>query len=79
VVVRHFNIVSIAVLPRETNSVLIIDPNTILSLAITLQNLQAVSSQYGKIGDSAGRIDHAKLLESRPGAALKSSALSARK
>ena len=48
-VVNDFDIVGIAVVPIETYSPLIVDPNAVEVSTVTLQSLQAVTGRYSKV------------------------------
>ena len=73
-VIRQFHVISIAVPPCEADSKLIVDPDTVLPLAIPLESFQPVAPQSGEIDQLACSIDHAELLESLSGATLKAPA-----
>ena len=55
-IVQYLNINRIAFDPAETNSPLIVDPNTVPSRSITSQNLQPVPRNRAQIGNCNRRI-----------------------
>jgi hypothetical protein len=52
VVVRDFNVVGIAVLPAEAYPVLLVDPNAMLTLAVTCQPFQPVPRWDAQLRES---------------------------
>src|SRR5436305_9572025 len=57
VVVGDFDFVCIVVLPAETNPVLIVDADAVLTGAISLQALQPVPGRHGELGKLADPVD----------------------
>lgn len=57
VIVRGFNLVSIASLPSETNPILIIDPDTMLPAPVATQPFQAISPWHSEITEVSDSID----------------------
>jgi hypothetical protein len=49
VVVGHFHVVRVAISPRKTDSVLVVDPDTVLALPVSAQFLEAVSGGHGQV------------------------------
>jgi hypothetical protein len=64
VIVRDLDIVSIPVPPDKTNSILIVDPNTVLTRPIPFQRFQPVGRRNAKICEGCGVINHQKLSQS---------------
>jgi hypothetical protein len=60
-IVHYFYIVRVLFTPDETDTVLVIDPDTMLSGALTLQRFKAVSWQRRQIGQARGAMNLAKL------------------
>jgi len=56
-IIGNLNFESIAITPYETDAVLVVDPNAVLSSAIPLQGLQMVAGKYGKIRKSNRCVD----------------------
>jgi hypothetical protein len=57
VVVRDFDFVGIIPLPAETDSVLIIDPDTVLTAPISSQTLQSIARRHRKFAKISDPID----------------------
>jgi len=58
VVVHDLHVEGIAVAPAKADPVLIIYPDTVLALAITLQNFQSVARRYTKVGHVRGGVQY---------------------
>jgi hypothetical protein len=56
-IISDFNFKSIAITPHETDAILVVDPNAMLSFAIPLQGFQMVARKYGKIRKSNRCVD----------------------
>jgi hypothetical protein len=56
-IVGNLNFKSIAITPYETEAILIVDPNAVLSGTIPLQGFQMVPGEYGKIRKSNRCVD----------------------
>jgi hypothetical protein len=63
VVVDDLDVVSGAITPHETDPVLLVDPDAVLTVAISLQPFQAVSGRDSEIGERFGGIQHEQLSE----------------
>lgn len=63
-IVRDLNLVGIASLPSETNPILIVDPNAVLSAPFSAQSFQVIPSWNSKFADVSDSID---LIELPPG------------
>jgi hypothetical protein len=61
VIVNDFNILSVRGLPYEADPPLIIDPNTVLPGAITLERLQPVPRYAPDFLQAGGSVENAKL------------------
>jgi hypothetical protein len=57
VVVDDFNVIGVAVSPKKADPPLIVNPNTILSFAISGKALEAVAGWDSKIIEAAGIVD----------------------
>jgi hypothetical protein len=61
VVVGHLYLETVAILPYETKTILIIDSYTMLAFAIASQSFQPVARRYLKLHQSPHIIEHTKL------------------
>jgi hypothetical protein len=61
VVVSDFDFIGIMSTPHKTDSILIVDSNTVLSLPVTVEFFQAVSGRSFQIVESNGSIQHCEL------------------
>ena len=52
---------AITVLPDETNSELIIDPDAVLSFSVSLQSFKTVSGRYQQVRQLGGVVEHSQL------------------
>jgi hypothetical protein len=57
VVIRDLDVVCIAILPSETNAVLVVDTNAVLTRAISLQPFYAVAGRNCQLQKLEGSID----------------------
>jgi hypothetical protein len=48
-IIGNLNVVSVGLTPSETDAVLIVDTNTILSATITFQRLKVIPGKHGQI------------------------------
>ena len=55
-IVRDFNLERIVTAPHKTNSILVVDTNTVLPLPISAELLQAVGGRYPQVPDGGARI-----------------------
>ena len=60
-IVDDFYVVRVLFLPNETDAVLVVDSDTVLAGAISLQRLESVSGQCSKIRQSYRSVSFAKL------------------
>jgi hypothetical protein len=56
VIVRDFDVVDISLLPTETDPVLIVDSNAVLTAASSLQGLQTVPGRHSEFTEVANAI-----------------------
>ena len=67
VVIRDFDFVGIALLPAETDSILFIDADTVLTAPISLKSLQSVVRWHGKLSKVSDSIELRQLAaDNRP-------------
>jgi hypothetical protein len=66
VVVHNFDLVGIRFLPDKANPELVINTDTVLTLTIAFQGMQAVPRQRLQILQALGRIQHQELASSCP-------------
>lgn len=59
-IIDDFNVVSIAIPPRETDAPLVVDPNAMLTDSIAGEKFQAISWGYAQIGKLIGGIEQGK-------------------
>jgi hypothetical protein len=59
VIVRYLDTFGITVVPDEAHSPLVIDPDTVLILAIASECFEAVGGRYPQIIQSSGVVEHA--------------------
>jgi hypothetical protein len=55
-VINNFNVERIAVLPNETEAILIVDPDAVLTLPIAPQSFQMISGKDRQVAQSMGRV-----------------------
>jgi len=78
VIIGDFHIIGVAITPHEADPVLIVNPDTELPLALTLECFQPVPGQNSKVVCPARCVNHSELLKRKAGAVLKAPALSGR-
>jgi hypothetical protein len=67
VIIGDFDFVGISVLPPETDSVLIVDPDAVLSGPVASETLQAVSGRYLELPEVANPVQLRQLaIDHRP-------------
>src|SRR5690348_14521434 len=59
-VVDDFNFMGIAVLPEEADAPLVIDPDAVLTFAVTFQGFQAIRGRNTKVFQGRRSIEHAE-------------------
>jgi len=64
VVVNDFYVVGVALLPAETDTPLLVYPDTVLALALTLEGLEAIGGRHPEVLKVLGPIEHPELSES---------------
>lgn len=57
VIIGDFDFVGISCLPTKTNSILIVDTDTMLTLPIASKSLQTISGRDGEIAEVANPIE----------------------
>ena len=57
VIIDNLDIKRVLTIPSETNPILIIDPNTVLTFAISLQGLKPISRGLSQIVDGLRKTD----------------------
>jgi hypothetical protein len=57
-IVRDFNLERVVTAPHKTDSILIVDPNTVLPLPISAELLQLVPRRTFQVVQSRGTIEH---------------------
>lgn len=57
-IINDFNIVKVAALEHKTDTILIIDPNAVLSLAVTLKRLKPIPRRDTQIPQASCITDH---------------------
>jgi hypothetical protein len=55
-IVNNLNFERIAISPDETNTILIVDTNTVLALPITLQSFEMITWKYRQISQLMSRV-----------------------
>jgi len=65
-VINNLNLICITILPDKANPPLIVDPDTVLPLAVMFQLLQSVSRRYSQFIDNRYRIQDQKFSGSPP-------------
>jgi hypothetical protein len=58
VVIYNLNVVRIAILPTKANSVLVVDPNTVLSCSISSELFEPASRRAGQVLQANGGVYH---------------------
>ena len=56
-IIGDLNLKGVSITPNETDAILVVDPNAMLSFAIPLQGFQMVARKYGKIRKSNRCVD----------------------
>jgi hypothetical protein len=56
VVVHHFDLVSVAVLPDEADPILIVDPDAVLPTPISTESLEVIARERAQIVESLRRM-----------------------
>jgi hypothetical protein len=49
VIVHYFHVMRVFYLPNETDAILVVDPDTVLAGAVSLQGLQPIAGQRCKV------------------------------
>src|SRR5713101_2866404 len=57
VVINDLYVVGVTVLPDETNTVLIVDPNAVLPRSVALENFQPIAGEFRQVAPLARRVD----------------------
>src|SRR5271168_503415 len=65
VIIPDLHVVSVSIAPNETNTPLVVDADTVLSRAVTLQRMKPVSRRKIQIHQTFGRVQHQKLAPRR--------------
>jgi len=65
-IVGDFHLKSVAVLPAETDSPLLIYTNTARTFPITAKPLKAIARRYAQVVERGRRIQHEQLSQRRP-------------
>jgi hypothetical protein len=65
VVVRDFDFVGIAILPLKTNSILLVDANTVLPAPVTNQSFQAVARRDRQLPQLPNAVELGQLSPNR--------------
>src|SRR5271163_649349 len=65
VIIRDLHVVSVSVAPHETNTPLVVDADTVLPRAVTLQRMKSVTRRNSQIHQTFGRMQHQKLAPRR--------------
>jgi len=66
VIVDDLYVVSIAPFPIETDAPLVIDPDTMLTLPISFESLQAIRRWHAEVSQGLCPIDHPELSQGTP-------------
>jgi hypothetical protein len=61
VIVHDLYVVRVAVSPNEADAVLVVDPNAVLSLAISPQLLESITGRDPEIANVGGGVQYEKL------------------
>jgi len=64
VVVNDSYVVGVALLPAETDAPLVVYPDTVLALALTLEGLEAIGGRHPEVLKALGPIEHPELSQS---------------
>jgi hypothetical protein len=67
VVVHDLDVLRFAVLPHETDPILVIDPDAVLPPPITAEGLEVVTRKRAQVVESLGRVQLRQLALSDPG------------
>jgi hypothetical protein len=66
VIVRDLDVVSVTFAPDKADSPLVVDPDAMLTGAVSLQSLQSIARGHSQIMQAHGSIEHQQLLATRP-------------
>jgi hypothetical protein len=66
VVVSNLDVVGIMPTPHETDAILIVDPNTVLPLAIAMKLFETIPGRYPQIVELNGSVKHDKFASGDP-------------
>lgn len=61
-VIDNFHVVRAVVFPCEADAPLIVNPDRMLSLAVSLQRLQPIARRRGEVFERRGIVDHEELV-----------------
>src|SRR5437867_3921488 len=78
-IIGNLNVIRVGLTPAETDAVLIVDTNTILSATITFQRLKVIPGKHGQITELSRGIQLFELPLSNPLNLLKSTIAQAAK
>jgi hypothetical protein len=78
VIVHNLHIVGVPVVPDETNAVLIVHPNAVLSASVACERLDSVAGESRQIAELASRVELLELSLANPGHLLQPPAEPAR-
>jgi hypothetical protein len=67
VVVHHFDLLRVAVLPHEADPILIVDPDTVLASPVAGKGLEVITRERTQVVESLGRMQLRQLALSDPG------------
>jgi hypothetical protein len=71
VVVHHFDLLSVAVLPYEADPILVVDPDAVLTTSISTESLEVVARERAQVVKPVRRVQLHQLALSDPGNAPK--------
>jgi hypothetical protein len=57
VIIHDLHIVSVPVVPDETDAILIVDPNAVLSTPIACERLEPVAGEYCEVTEVVRRLE----------------------
>jgi hypothetical protein len=67
VVVHHFDLLSVAVLPNEADPILVVDPDAVLTTSISTESLEVVAGERAQVVKPVRRVQLHQLALSDPG------------
>jgi hypothetical protein len=67
VIVRYFDIVSILLMPHEANPILVVDPDAVLPMPVSLEFFQPIAGRNSEIVPVPSRIQQRKFSFGDPG------------